>query len=94
MAQPQSYSSLETIGITTVMGSVLGASTLSFADQPGHHLLNIVYGALIGAAAGTIYVASRDDSSTSASATDSPRNRTTTLDGEMLVSLPLVSLRW
>ena len=43
---------LETIGISTAAGVVLGASTLSFYEKPGSHLLNIVYGASVGAALG------------------------------------------
>jgi hypothetical protein len=43
---------LETIGISTAVGTVLGASTLPFYDQPGTHLMNLVYGASAGAVAG------------------------------------------
>jgi len=43
---------LETIGISTAVGTVLGASTLPFYDQPGTHLMNMVYGASAGAVAG------------------------------------------
>jgi hypothetical protein len=43
---------LETIGISTAVGTVLGASTLPFYDQPGTHLINLAYGASIGAIAG------------------------------------------
>jgi len=43
---------LETIGISTAVGTVLGASTLPFYDQPGTHLINLVYGASMGAVAG------------------------------------------
>ena len=41
---------LETIGIGIAVGTVLGASTLPFYDQPGDHLANMAY----GAAAGTV----------------------------------------
>jgi hypothetical protein len=43
---------LETIGISIVGGTVLGASTLPFYDQPGKHLENLAYGAAAGAAIG------------------------------------------
>jgi hypothetical protein len=43
---------LETIGFTTAVGTVLGASTLPFYDQPGQHLENLAYGASLGAIAG------------------------------------------
>jgi hypothetical protein len=43
---------LETIGISTAMGTVLGASTLPFYDQPGKHLMNMAYGASAGAIVG------------------------------------------
>jgi hypothetical protein len=43
---------LETIGISVAVGTVLGASTLPFYDQPGSHLANLAYGASLGAVAG------------------------------------------
>ncbi len=43
---------LETVGVSIAVGTVLGASTLSFYEQPGDHLLNLAYGAGIGAVAG------------------------------------------
>lgn len=43
---------LETMGISIAVGTVLGASTLPFYDQPGTHLLNLAYGASAGAVAG------------------------------------------
>jgi hypothetical protein len=43
---------LETIGFTTAVGTVLGASTLPFYDQPGNHLDNLAFGASLGAIAG------------------------------------------
>jgi hypothetical protein len=39
---------LETIGVSTAVGTVLGASTLPFYDQPGTHLQNLAYGAGAG----------------------------------------------
>src|SRR4051812_17141090 len=45
-------SNLETIGISTAMGTVLGASTLPFYDQPKDHFSNLGYGALLGAVLG------------------------------------------
>lgn len=53
IAQASSGSSfLETIGISTAVGMVLGASTLPFYDSPGSHISNILYGGSIGAAVG------------------------------------------
>lgn len=43
---------LETIGISVAVGTVLGASTLPFYDQPGKNLINLAYGASAGAVAG------------------------------------------
>lgn len=43
---------LETVAISTGVGFVLGASTLPFYDQPGTQLINLAYGASIGAAIG------------------------------------------
>jgi hypothetical protein len=43
---------LETIGISVAVGTVLGASTLPFYDQPGKHLVNAAYGASAGAVVG------------------------------------------
>jgi hypothetical protein len=42
----------ETIGVGIAVGTVLGASTLPFYDQPSGHLKNIAIGAGIGAAVG------------------------------------------
>lgn len=46
------HSFLETLGLSIAAGTVLGASTLPFYDQPGTHLENLGYGAGIGAIAG------------------------------------------
>ncbi|MGK5086049.1 hypothetical protein WDW86_00690 [Bdellovibrionota bacterium FG-2] len=43
---------LETIGISVAVGTVLGASTLPFYNQPGKHAINVAYGASLGAVAG------------------------------------------
>ena len=43
---------LETLGLSIAAGTVLGASTLPFYDQPGTHLGNLAYGASLGAVAG------------------------------------------
>ena len=48
---------LETIGVSIAVGTVLGASTLSFYEQPGDHLLNLAYGAGIGLVAGMGFLA-------------------------------------
>ena len=42
----------ETIGISIAVGTVLGASTLPFYDQPGKHVWNLGYGAGAGLAVG------------------------------------------
>jgi hypothetical protein len=51
---------LETIGVSIAVGTVLGASTLPFYDQPGTHLLNLVYGAAAGAVVGVGVVVSQE----------------------------------
>ena len=43
---------LETLGISTAAGVVLGAATLPFYQEPGDHTSNLGTGAAIGAAAG------------------------------------------
>jgi hypothetical protein len=50
---------LETMGISIAVGTVLGASTLPFYDQPGTHLMNLAYGASVGAVAGLGWFAYR-----------------------------------
>lgn len=41
-----------TIGLGMAVGTVLGASTLPFYDQPGQHLVNVAIGASAGLLAG------------------------------------------
>jgi hypothetical protein len=43
---------LETFGLSVAGGTVLGASTLPFYEQPGDHSANLAWGAAIGAAVG------------------------------------------
>lgn len=43
---------LETIGISTAAGTVLGASTLPFYSDPGEHFVNVAIGAAAGLAVG------------------------------------------
>ena len=43
---------LETLGVSIAVGTVFGASTLPFYDQPGKHLVNLAYGASAGAVVG------------------------------------------
>ncbi len=43
---------LLTVGLSTVAGAVLGASTLPFYSDPGSNTQNIFYGAAIGAVIG------------------------------------------
>ena len=70
MARAQSGDhTLETIGISTAVGTVLGASTLPFYDQPGTHLLNLVFGAAAGAVVGLGVVVHREISGGSADET-------------------------
>lgn len=45
-------STFETIGVSTAVGTVLGASTLPFYGQPGKHLANLAYGASAGVLVG------------------------------------------
>ena len=52
IARANSGNFLETIGLGIAVGTVLGASTLPFYDQPGTHANNLAYGASIGAATG------------------------------------------
>lgn len=40
------------MGVSIAVGTVLGASTLSFYEEPGDHIVNLAYGAGIGAVAG------------------------------------------
>jgi len=42
----------ETTGYFIALGTVLGASTLPFYEQPGSNLMNLAYGAGIGAVTG------------------------------------------
>ncbi len=69
LAPRQSYAKsgfFQTIGISIVVGTVLGVSTLPFYDQPGKHISNLALGAAAGAVAGIgIFVheiATRDES--------------------------------
>lgn len=43
---------IETIGISTAVGTVLGASTLPFYSQPTDHMVNLAIGAGIGLVTG------------------------------------------
>jgi hypothetical protein len=43
---------IETIGVSTAVGTVLGASTLPFYEHPENNTKNIGYGALAGAGVG------------------------------------------
>ncbi len=53
MARANSGNSFwETIGISIAVGTVLGASTLPFYDQPGEHVLNTGLGATAGVLTG------------------------------------------
>jgi len=46
-----------TVGVTTLAGGILGASTLPFYSDSGAHTKNIYYGAAIGAVVGVLLAA-------------------------------------
>jgi hypothetical protein len=46
---------LEATGIGIAVGTVLGASTLPFYDQPGAHTINLAYGAAAGVSVAIVY---------------------------------------
>ncbi|MBK23398.1 MAG: hypothetical protein CME70_05270 [Halobacteriovorax sp.] len=52
-----SFRDVSIVGATAVGGAVLGLSTLSFVDEPGDHLKNIVVGAAVGIILGVGLVA-------------------------------------
>lgn len=52
-----SFRDVSIVGATAVGGAVLGLSTLSFVEEPGDHLKNIVVGAAIGIIIGVGLVA-------------------------------------
>lgn len=55
---------LETIGFGIAVGTVLGASTLPFYDEPGQNVSNIFLGAALGAVGGiglAIFTGSSDE---------------------------------
>jgi hypothetical protein len=97
---------LETIGISTAVGTVLGASTLPFYDQPGDHTSNIAIGASAGAIVGVgIFVyglltrpsqdqleATRLQNQRLARALEDPNLKRPAYPA--LVKMPLVSLRF
>lgn len=43
-----SFRDISLIGATSLGGAILGLSTLSFVEEPGDHLKNIVVGAAVG----------------------------------------------
>ncbi len=52
-----SFRDISIVGATAVGGAVLGLSTLSFVDEPGDHLKNIVIGSAVGIIVGVGLVA-------------------------------------
>lgn len=52
-----SFRDISIVGATAVGGAVLGLSTLSFVEEPGDHLKNIVVGAAVGIILGVGMVA-------------------------------------
>ena len=96
---------LETIGIGIAVGTVLGASTLPFYDQPGKHVSNLAYGAAAGVVVGLVYgVAAGRSSYDQANNADYDQGDPGPGPAPALVStlpntparfwMPLVSLNW
>jgi len=52
-----SFRDISLVGATAAGGALLGASTLSFVEEPGDHLKNILVGAAIGVIIGVGMVA-------------------------------------
>lgn len=52
-----SFRDISIVGATAVGGAVLGLSTLSFVDEPGDHLKNVIVGAAVGIIVGVGLVA-------------------------------------
>lgn len=100
---------LETMGVSVAVGTVLGASTLPFYEQPKDHTGNVSLGAAAGAAIGlgvVIVQAIRGGDSDERAQLDTRYSRTRleprmpeftgTLknDREFTAQMPLVSLNW
>ncbi len=95
------YSFLEAMGISIAVGTVLGASTLPFYEQPGTHVTNLAYGAAIGAVVGLgafIFgsVSEKGNSSPDLSAEDfrSIQRQYALLERDTILWMPVVSLNW
>lgn len=99
---------LETMGISTGVGAVVGASTLPFYEKPGKHLANVFYGASAGALVGLgiwlyeKYGPTEDDEESSLSPRHLPIRSLAALsvltvepsERGISVGFPLVSLNW
>lgn len=100
---------LETIGVSTAVGTVLGASTLPFYAEPGKHLMNFAYGASVGAVVGVgilvymLFQGSRDEYGDEYSYLRKRNESLAALDVRRIASLPVtqasifvpvVSLNW
>lgn len=94
------YSFLEAMGISIAVGTVLGASTLPFYEQPGRHVTNLAYGAAIGAIVGIgAYIfgsISGGNSRPDLSAENFRilQRQVALFESDTLVWTPLVSLNW
>ena len=93
----------ETIGFSTAVGTVLGASTLPFYEEPGQHITNVAIGASVGLIGGLGYfLAGRFQSTMSDPVTETThlRVKLPVLSGDLPVVsrsslwLPMVSLTW
>lgn len=96
---------IETMGVSTAVGLILGASTLPFYQSPGSNLINLAIGAGAGAVVGLglfgyeALIAKSTDQANSRMApahtagfASNSRNHLTR--GETIVWAPVVSLRW
>ena len=101
-AKPKGIIFVETMGVSTAVGLILGASTLPFYQSPGSNLVNLAYGAAAGAVVGlgifTYEMVAGSDSEVATAPHSSPTlysPRTASLtQGETVIWAPVVSLRW
>ena len=94
------YTFLEAMGISVAVGTVLGASTLPFYEQPGRHVTNLAVGAAIGAIVGLGAVVFGATSGGNSRPDLSAENflivqrQVALLESDALVWMPVVSLSW
>lgn len=103
-AKPKGILFIETMGVSTAVGLILGASTLPFYLSPGSNLVNLAYGAAAGAVVGlgvfTFELIAGTDSDTASGM--APVQRTGFASAPLSISAPretviwapVVSLRW